>query len=89
MVRAAKYIGLGRFIFTIIDKPIVVHAMDGVVERLNADEDNPVTSFIATGWQGKLLRVEVVPILTPAKELNGFMFILVVAADIKQDNFLV
>jgi len=70
-----KYIGLGRFIFDIIDKPIVTHAIDVVVERLNTTDDNPSTSFMVSGRQAKMLRVEVVPIMDQAKELNGFMFI--------------
>lgn len=71
----SRFIGLGRFIFDIIDKPIVTHAMDVVVERLNTTDGNPSTSFMVSGRQAKMLRVEVVPILDQAKELNGFMFI--------------
>jgi len=70
-----RYIGLGRFIFDIIDKPIVTHAMGVVVERLNTTDDNPSTSFIVSGRQEKMLRVEVVPILDQTRELSGFMFI--------------
>jgi len=70
-----RYIGLGRFIFDIIDKPVVTHAMGVVVERLNSTDDNPSTSFIVSGRREKMLRVEVVPILDQTKELNGFMFI--------------
>ncbi len=70
-----KYIGLGRYIFNIIDKPVVTHAMDVVVERLDIAKENPSTSFITFGGQGKMLRVEMVPILDHKKELNGFTFI--------------
>lgn len=71
-----RYIGLGRFIFDIIDKPIVTHAMGVVVERLDTTDDNPSTSFMVSGRQEKMLRVEVVPILDQVRELNGFMFIV-------------
>ena len=70
-----KYIGLGRFIFNIIDKPTVTHAMDEVIERLNAAKENPSTSFITSGMHGKIMRVEVVPILSQDKELSGFTLI--------------
>ncbi len=76
-----KHIGLGRYIFNIIDKPVVIHAMDVIVERLNTAADNPSTSFIVSGPQGTMLRVEGVPILDHVKELTGFMFI---AADISR-----
>jgi DNA polymerase-3 subunit epsilon len=71
-----QHIGLGRFIFNIMDKATVTHAMDEVIDRLNAAEEAPATSFItAAAGQGKTVRVEVVPILTPDKELNGFTLI--------------
>jgi len=70
-----EHIGLGRFIFNIIDKATVTHAMDEVIERLNAAKSRPATSFITSGGQGKTLRVEVVPILNQDKELNGFTLI--------------
>jgi DNA polymerase-3 subunit epsilon len=70
-----EYIGLGRFIFNIMDKATVTHAMGEVLERLNAAKERPATSFITSGSQGKILRVEVVPILNPDKELNGFTMI--------------
>lgn len=70
-----KYIGLGRYIFNIIDKPIVTHAMDEVVERMDAAKENPSTSFITSGRQGKMLRVEMVPILDQKEELTGFTLI--------------
>ena len=70
-----KYIGLGRFVFNVMDKPTVTHAMDEVIDRLNAAKENPSTSFITSGMQGKMLRVEMMPILKQNKELNGFTLI--------------
>ncbi len=76
-----KYIGLGRYIFNIINKPTVTHAMDVVMERLETAQENPSTSFITTGRRGKMLLVEMVPILDQEKELSGFTLI---ATDISQ-----
>ncbi|MCP3950820.1 MAG: PAS domain-containing protein [Desulfobacterales bacterium] len=70
------HIGLGRFIFNIMDKATVTHSMDEVLDRLNAAEENPATSFITAAGQGKTVRVEVVPILNPDQELNGFTLIV-------------
>lgn len=72
---SGERIGLGRPIFNILDKPTVTHAMDEVVDRLNAARERPASSFITSGGRGKILRVELVPILTQEKELNGFTLI--------------
>ncbi|MCP3951189.1 MAG: PAS domain-containing protein [Desulfobacterales bacterium] len=73
--KGEPHIGLGRFIFNIMDRATVTHAMDEVLDRMNAAEENPATSFITAAGQGKTVRIEVVPILNPDKEINGFTLI--------------
>ncbi len=71
-----EHIGLGRSIFNIMDKATVTHAMDEVLDRLNAAEENPATSFITSAGQGKTVRVEIVPILNADNEPYGFTLIV-------------
>ncbi|MCG6893605.1 MAG: hypothetical protein LJE65_08380 [Desulfobacteraceae bacterium] len=70
------YIGLGRSIFGIVDRNLVVHGLDEISAKLDRRENNHVSSFIVPGCAKSLLRVEMVPVLNSMRDFNGFVLIL-------------
>lgn len=69
------FIGLGRSVFGVIDKNLVVHALDEITDKLDRQDKNVMSSFVAVGKAENLLRVEAVPILDPAQRFSGFILI--------------
>lgn len=72
----SSFIGLGRSIFTLIDKNIVMHALDEIHGKLNSDNDNCMATFVIVGKNQNQLKVEAVPILDTTKSMTGFIFIM-------------
>lgn len=69
-----KFVGIGRSIFNIIDKNLIVHALDEVAYKLHQQDDFVVSSFIVATRRGMLLRIETVPVLNRLRHLTGFVF---------------
>jgi DNA polymerase-3 subunit epsilon len=70
------FIGLGRSLFGLIDKNIVVHALEEIAAKLGRNEPNVISSFVVVGRQNNLLRAEAAPIVNPVKNLTGFILTL-------------
>lgn len=68
-------IGIGRSVFGIIEKKLLVHALDEIEAGLKETNKN-VSSFITVSREEKLLRAEAVPVLNHLKKINGFILIL-------------
>ncbi len=69
-----KYVGVGRSVFNIIDKNLIVHALDEVANKLHKYDEFVVSSFIVATRRGVLLRIETVPVLNKLRQLTGFVF---------------
>lgn len=61
-VAGGALIGLGRSIFSILDKGQVEHAREVIRQRL-ASGKTPLANFITTTRGGQLLRIQMVPVL--------------------------
>jgi len=70
------YIGLGRSVFSVIDKHMVVHALDQIAEKLERGEADAASYFVLISRHQRMLRVEAVPILNHLREFTGFILIL-------------
>ena len=70
------FIGLGRSIFSLIDKNLIVHAIDEIAEKLERGEKYVLASFVFIGGRDRLFRVEAVPVLSAARKLTGFILII-------------
>ncbi len=70
-----SFIGLGRSIFNIIDKNLVVHALDEIAEKLEHKKADISSNFVVVGKGNKLLRAEAVPILSHLRKFTGFIII--------------
>jgi len=71
-----KFIGLGRSVFGIIDKNLILHAMDEMVNKLKHSQENLGSHFVIVGREEHLLKVEAVPILNTLKQFSGFILII-------------
>ena len=68
-------VGIGRSVFGLIEKKLLVHALDEMAEGLKGINKN-VSSFITVSREEKLIRAEAVPVLNHLKQFTGFILIL-------------
>lgn len=74
-VAGGALIGLGRSIFSILEKNQIEHARDVILQRLHAGK-TAIANFITTTRGGQLLRVQMVPVLVPndaERHLSGYV----------------
>ena len=62
---AGALIGLGRSIFSLIDRALVDHALDGITRRLDGGGRRAVANFVTASRAGQLIRVQMAPVLVP------------------------
>jgi DNA polymerase III subunit epsilon len=75
--KAHSLVGLGRSIFAIFDRNVIIHALDSVHDRRHRGERNPVASFVTTAPAGQLVRVQLAPVEgDSAGEAAGFVLLL-------------
>ncbi|NGX17719.1 PAS domain-containing protein [Wenzhouxiangella sp. XN24] len=58
----AELMGLGRSIYTVLDRKLVSHALENVQRRLHRGADAPSAQFVTATQSGKLLRVQMSPV---------------------------
>ncbi|MDY6793365.1 MAG: exonuclease domain-containing protein [Thermodesulfobacteriota bacterium] len=73
---SGRFIGLGRSVFSIIDKNLIVHAVDEIADKLKRKETDAASYFVVADKQDRLLRVEAAPILNNNREFKGFILTL-------------
>ncbi|PKN04970.1 MAG: DNA polymerase III subunit epsilon [Deltaproteobacteria bacterium HGW-Deltaproteobacteria-9] len=82
-----RFVGLGRSVFVVIDKNLIVHALDEIAYKLERKEANVTVHVIAVGGGNRLLRAEAVPILNHLGQLTGFVLIFQdIIKQIETDN---
>jgi len=83
--KAMSLVGLGRSIFAIFDRNLIVHALETIHERLAQGQRLPVANFVTTAPSGQLVRVQMAPELSapagttaePARSsITGFVLVL-------------
>jgi DNA polymerase-3 subunit epsilon len=82
--KAHSLVGLGRSIFAIFDRNLIIHALDSVRDRLAEGVPSPVASFVTTAPAGQLLRAQLAPVGTSAGNgaagergaISGFVVLL-------------
>ncbi|MEO8676446.1 MAG: exonuclease domain-containing protein [Casimicrobiaceae bacterium] len=55
-------VGLGRSIFAVFDRNLIIHALESVHERLRQGTSGPVANFVTTAPAGQLVRVQMAPV---------------------------
>ncbi|WP_291990102.1 exonuclease domain-containing protein [Candidatus Accumulibacter sp. ACC007] len=71
-------IGLGRSIFSILERNQIDHALEVVHQRLQKGAGTSIANFITTACGGQLLRVQLVPVLaiaddSPSDAISGYV----------------
>ena len=61
-------IGLGRSIFSVLERAQIAHALENIRQRLEKGSAEPVANFITSTRAGQLLRAQMAPVLAPAAE---------------------
>ncbi len=83
--KAHTLVGLGRSVFAIFDRNLIIHALESIHDRLRQDTRSPVASFVTTAPAGQLVRVQMAPVFvstsaTPAEDaadgISGFVLVL-------------
>jgi DNA polymerase-3 subunit epsilon len=65
-------IGLGRSVFTVLDRGLINHALENIQHRLRREGSQPVANFVTTTRAGQLLRVQMAPVMAvPATAQSG------------------
>ncbi len=76
-----ELIGLGRSIYTVMDRYLIAHALENIQHRLRKSAAQPVTNFVTTTRAGQLLRAQMAPVLGSADDggerpISGFILML-------------
>ena len=70
--KAHALIGLGRSIFAVFDRNLIIHALENIRDRMAREAHGPVASFVTTAPAGQLVRVQIAPVLgTDADAAQG------------------
>ena len=70
-----RFIGLGRSVFGLIDKHLIVHALDEIAHKLKNEDADIASYFVTNGAGDRLLRVEAAPLLDHRRQFTGFILI--------------
>lgn len=62
----AALVGLGRSIFTLMDRHLLAHALEDIQEHLAKDEVDPNRQFTIATRAGQFVRVRIAPVLASA-----------------------
>lgn len=74
--RGCRFVGLGRSVFGLIEKGLIVHALDEIESQLQKDSDSAASYFVIVGHDNELIKVEAVPILDSQRNFTGFILVL-------------
>ncbi|WDP93098.1 MAG: hypothetical protein HUN04_26635 [Desulfobacter sp.] len=67
------FLGLGRSIFHLMDKALVAHALDEIIEQINSPDLSVGSFFISPVASGTLISAEAIPVLDNEKRITGFI----------------
>jgi DNA polymerase-3 subunit epsilon len=60
--KAHSLVGLGRSIFAIFDRNLIIHALEGLHDRMRQGARVPIANFVTTAPAGQLVRVQMAPV---------------------------
>lgn len=74
-------VGLGRSVFAIFDRNLIIHALETVHDRLRQGAQGPVAHFVTSAPSGALVRVQMAPVLggeegSADSGITGFVLVL-------------
>ena len=63
-----ELIGLGRSIYAVFERNLIAHALETIQQRLKRGVAQPQANFVTTTRAGQLLRVQMAPVLSVARD---------------------
>lgn len=72
----ASFVGLGRSVFSMVERNQLAHAQDCIDERLTQGESSVVASFVTSIPSGQLVRVQMAPVRSHSGTQTGFVLTL-------------
>lgn len=70
------FVGLGRSIFGLMDRDVLVNAAKSIKYRFEQSGGYQPTQLVIVAANGNMLRVRLIPIINQQQELNGFILSL-------------
>jgi DNA polymerase III subunit epsilon len=90
MAAGTAAVGLGRSVFGVLERGLIVHALEQIQHRLrpqNIEWAAPVAGFVATLAAGRVVRAHMAPVFDSGHTLNGFVLTLEdITRNIEADN---
>ncbi|MFO1397079.1 MAG: exonuclease domain-containing protein [Burkholderiales bacterium] len=81
--KAVSLVGLGRSVFAIFDRNLIVHALESIQDRMRQGTRPPVANFVTTAPGGQLVRVQLAPVVSAVQDgadaggaVDGFVLLL-------------
>ena len=77
--KGPSLVGLGRSVFAIFDRNLIIHALETIQDRLRQDTQGPVAHFVTSAPSGALVRVQMAPVFsgsTAGSPVTGFVMVL-------------
>ena len=79
--KGPSLVGLGRSVFAIFDRNLIIHALETIQDRLRQDTQSPIAHFVTSAPSGALVRVQMAPVFssddsTPGSGVTGFVLVL-------------
>ena len=76
-----EIIGLGRSIYAVFERSLIVHALESIQERIRRQSAQPMANFVTTTRAGQLLRVHMAPVMSSGADdaeptVSGFVLML-------------
>lgn len=76
-----EIIGLGRSIYLVFERNLIVHALESIQERIRRQSSQPMANFVTTTRAGQLLRVQMAPVMSTTESdadgtVSGFVLML-------------
>lgn len=74
--KPGKFIGLGRSLFSTLDRGPIVHAIDMLHQAVNRGQKSPTANFVMTVSESLILRIHMTPIFKEGdgkREVSGFV----------------
>jgi DNA polymerase-3 subunit epsilon len=69
-------VGLGRSVFSLLDRQVLSHALDSLQEQLSSSGAVRVTQLVTARSDGGLVRVQMAPVLDAQRAISGYVLAL-------------
>lgn len=79
-----KLIGLGRSLFSILDRGPIVHAIDMLHQATNRGQKSPTSSLVMTVGESQILRIHMAPVFKNADSENTISGFVLAMEDLSQ-----